>query len=74
MPSPGKSQNPWRQLGLVLSMGVTFTAAVVIGVLLGLWLDARLGTKPLFTLILAGLGFVAGVVELLRALKALDKQ
>ncbi|MFQ5662319.1 MAG: AtpZ/AtpI family protein [Terriglobia bacterium] len=73
MPPPEpKGRSPWRQLGLVLGMGFTFVAAVALGLFVGLWLDGKLGTKPLFTLLLSGLGFAAGFRELLRELKGLD--
>jgi len=70
-PKPGGT---WRAVGLVLNMGLVFTAAVALGVLGGYWLDARLGTKILFTLLGAGLGFYAGFRELLRELKYLDRE
>jgi F0F1-type ATP synthase assembly protein I len=72
MPAQPKNANPWRQLGLILGMAFTFLAAVAIGILIGLWLDGKLGTKPLFTLIFLGLGFAAAVYELMRELKSLD--
>jgi F0F1-type ATP synthase assembly protein I len=72
MPDEPKNANPWRQLGLILGMAFTFLAAVAIGILIGLWLDGKLGTKPLFTLIFLGLGFAAAVYELMRELKSLD--
>lgn len=72
-PPDGKERNPWRQVGVVLGMGFSFAAAVVIGVFLGLWLDKKLGTTPLFTLILGAAGLAAGVAELLRELKRLNR-
>jgi len=35
-------------------------------VLGGIWLDARLGTSPLFTVLLLFLGFVGATVSLIR--------
>lgn len=40
------------------------------GGLFGFFLDRWLGTKPLFTLLLGGLGFAAGVREVLRRMTA----
>ncbi len=37
---------------VVSQVGCLTTALIVVALLLGLWLDARLGTKPMFTLIL----------------------
>lgn len=75
MPPPEPDgRNPWRQLGVVLGMGLSFAAAVAIGVLIGFWLDQKLSTRPLFTLLLGGLGLVAGFLELLRELKGMDSK
>jgi len=72
-PEP-KGRNPWRAVGLVLNMGLLFAAAVALGTLGGAWLDSKLGTKVLFTLLGAALGLYAGLRELLRQLKILDKE
>jgi ATP synthase protein I len=73
MPPPEpEGRGPWRQLGFVLTMGFSFAAAVVIGGVLGAMIDGWVGTSPLFTLILLGLGFVAGLLELFRELKSLN--
>lgn len=74
LPPDPKDRNPWRQVSVVLGMGFTFAAAVAIGVLLGVWLDGKAGTRPLFTLVLGALGFIAGLKELLRELKRLDRE
>ncbi|MFQ5723608.1 MAG: AtpZ/AtpI family protein [Terriglobia bacterium] len=73
-PPDGKNRSPWRQVSVVLGMGFSFAAAVAIGVLVGYWLDGKFGTKPLFTLVFSGLGFVAGFLELLRELKRLNRE
>lgn len=73
-PPDGKNRSPWRQVGVVLGMGFSFAAAVAIGVLVGYWLDGKLGTKPLFTLLLAALGLAAGFLELLRELKRFNRE
>ena len=56
-----------RSIGVLSTVGLSFVLAVVIGVMAGLWLDARLGTRPY--LFFAGLilGFAAGVVNVVRA-------
>lgn len=51
-----------------MDLPFVLVGAVVIGAILGYFLDRRLGTSPTFTLILGGLGFVAGIVEVLRRL------
>lgn len=72
-PEP-KGRSPWRAVGLVLNMGLVFAAAVAVGTLGGYWLDSKLGTKVLFTLLGSALGLYAGFRELLRELKVLEKE
>lgn len=75
MPEPApKGQSPWRQLGFVLTVAFTFPAALVVGGLAGWWIDGKLGTRPLFSLVLLGLGFLAALRELLRELKRLNRE
>jgi F0F1-type ATP synthase assembly protein I len=57
-----------RQLANVLDLPFVLVGAVVIGAVGGYFLDRWLGTSPTFTLILGGLGFVAGILEVLRRL------
>jgi len=47
-------------------VGVQFGLTILIFVLGGIWLDARLGTSPLFTVLLLLLGFVGATVSLIR--------
>ena len=69
-PQPGpKSPNPWRQLGVVLGVIFTIPAGVAAGGFLGLWLDGKAGTSPLFTLVLIAAGFAGALREVLRQLK-----
>ena len=53
---------------LALELPFTIVGAVVVGGLLGYFLDRWLHTKVTFTLILGILGFVAGLREVLRRL------
>lgn len=73
MPAPEpRGRSPWRDIGLILNLGFVFTAAVAIGLLSGWWLDSKLGTKVLFTLLGTAIGFYAGFREILRELKRLN--
>lgn len=75
MPTPPSAGNsPWRQLGFVLTIAFTFPVAVLLGYGLGWWLDGKLGTTPLLSLLFTGLGFVAALLELFRGLKRLDRK
>lgn len=53
---------------LALELPFTIVGAVVVGGLLGYFLDHWLHTKVAFTLILGILGFAAGLREVLRRL------
>lgn len=47
-------------------VGVQFGLTIFLLTLLGIWLDRRLGTAPLFTIVLLLLGFVGGTWSLVR--------
>jgi ATP synthase protein I len=51
------------------SLGLEMGAAVVIGLLVGLWLDNRLGTNPWLTLLFLGFGFAAAAKSVVRAIR-----
>lgn len=65
-------QSAWRVVAVATSLGLTLAILCAAGVLGGRWLDGRLHTAPIFTIIglLAGFGlgitvFVREVVRLL---------
>lgn len=47
-------------------VGVQFGLTIFLLTLLGIWLDGRFGTRPLFTMVLLLLGFVGGTWSLVR--------
>ena len=53
-------------------MGFTFAATVAVAIFLGLLLDKRLGSGPLFILVFLGVGLAAALRNLLRDIKKLD--
>jgi ATP synthase protein I len=53
---------------LAMELPFTLVGAIGIAVAIGYFLDRWLHTKPVFTLILGVLGFVAGVREVIRRL------
>ncbi len=57
-----------RQLSDVLDLPFVLVGAVVIGAGAGYFLDRKFHTSPVLTLVLGGIGFVAGIMELLRRL------
>jgi len=71
-PAP-KGQNPWRQLGFVLSIAFVFPAAIVVGYTVGWWIDNKLGTSPWVSLVGLALGLWAAFRDLLRQLNRLNR-
>lgn len=49
-------------------------AAVIVGVLLGLFLDKLLDTKPIFLISLIILGFLAGLLNIYRLISRIEKK
>ncbi|PRR69259.1 AtpZ/AtpI family protein [Neomoorella humiferrea] len=63
-----------RFANLAFSFGVTMTAAILLGLYGGMWLDRRLGTSPLFLVVgvLGGVG--VGFRSILSELWILEKE
>jgi len=55
---------PWRLIG----MGWIVAASIVIGLLVGIWLDSLLPVRPLFTLLGLFVGLVGAFVSIYRLL------
>jgi ATP synthase protein I len=65
--------SPWRSLGMLASVGITFVVATAGATIGGYYLDRWLGTTPWFTLIGIGVGVAAGFRDLFRSIKAAEK-
>ena len=63
-----KAKKYSTQASLALELPFTLVGAVIVGGILGYYLDRWLHTKLLFTLVLGGAGFYAGLREILRRL------
>jgi F0F1-type ATP synthase assembly protein I len=59
-----------NQTALAMELPFTLVGAVVFGGLLGYFLDKWLHTSPWLLVVFGGLGFVAGVREVIRRLPA----
>jgi len=55
-------------------VGVQFGLSIFLLTLLGIWLDGRFGTKPLFTVVLLLLGFLGGTWSLVRQVLGPDEK
>ncbi len=67
---PGKRRMPTaaQQLAMAMELPFVMVSAIVVGGLIGYFLDHWLHTKPVLMLVLGALGFYAGVREVLRRL------
>jgi ATP synthase protein I len=54
-----------RAAGYMTHIAVTMAVCVLIGVLLGLWLDTRLGTDPWLVIIFSILGVMAAIKSMI---------
>jgi len=68
------SLGAWQALGVVTQFGVTCAVAVWLGFLLGNWLDGRLGTGIVFSLIGAVGGMIAAVIGTFQLLQMLARR
>jgi F0F1-type ATP synthase assembly protein I len=64
----------WAKVGFYSSLGFILPGAIVGGLALGWYLDEKLHSKPLLTLVLAALGAVAGFIEILRLMAREEKR
>jgi ATP synthase protein I len=67
-PAAQKAKGLSAQFGLALELPFVFVAAVGLGGAIGYFLDHWLHTKVVFLLVFGGLGFFAGLREILRRL------
>ena len=71
-PEVAKAKKYSSQAALAMELPFTIVGAVLLGGVLGYFLDHWLHTKVVFTLVLGGLGFAGGLKEVLRRLAQSD--
>ena len=71
-PEIAKVKKYSSQTVLAMELPFTIVGAVLLGGVLGYFLDHWLHTKLIFTLVLGGLGFAGGLKEVLRRLAQSD--
>ena len=71
-PEVAKAKKYSSQTALAMELPFTIVGAVLLGGLLGYFLDHWLHTKMIFTLVLGSLGFAGGLKEVLRRLAQSD--
>ncbi len=67
------SSNPSQYIGLALNFGIILVISMVIMFKVGAWIDAKLGTKGIFTLIFVVMGIVSGFRVLMSNIEAIDR-
>ena len=67
-PELQKVQSTSTQLAIAMELPFVLVAAVVVGGLIGYFLDRWLHTKPWLLILFGGIGFYAGVRDVLRRL------
>lgn len=69
-----KKVTAWRQIGLLSSIPFILALAPIVGYFLGQYLDTKFRTQPWLSLILLGLGFVAGVSETIKIIRMSQRE
>ena len=70
---PKKSDEKGLFLGNAFKLGTELVAAVVVGTIIGFILDNWFDTKPLLIIVFFLFGAVAGIVNVFRAAKKMQK-
>ena len=68
IPAGEKAKDVSNQAAIAMELPFVLVSAVVVGGLLGYFLDRWLHTKPWLLLLFGGIGFYAGVRDVLRRL------
>lgn len=71
---PPAFQQSARAMSLAFSIGFALAGPIIVGALVGYWLDSRFGTNPTWTIVLVLLGTVAGLVQLIRIANRLTRE
>jgi F0F1-type ATP synthase assembly protein I len=66
LPAVEKAKDASNQAALAMELPFVLVAAVVLGGGIGYFLDRWLHTKMIFTFLLGGVGFFAGIRDILR--------
>ncbi len=74
MGSEKKRSQLFREVGKYAALGLEMALSVIIGLVIGAFLDKRLKTGPWLTLLFLVLGFAAGLRSLVRAVLKSQKE
>jgi len=73
MPAAKPPRPNFRKLAELSSLGLMLPSSIIVGLVIGYFLDRWLGTAPWLLLIFTVLGVVSGLLSLFRALKKYDR-
>ncbi|MCC6552701.1 MAG: AtpZ/AtpI family protein [Polyangiaceae bacterium] len=62
----------WKGIGSYGTIGLEVVLSMLLGLFIGRWIDGKLGTEPIFSLIWFGFGIAAGVRSIVRAWKQMQ--
>ena len=65
--------NPRQYFRLALNFGIILVISMFIMFKVGAWIDAKLGTKGIFTVIFVVMGIVSGFRVLMSNIEAIDR-
>lgn len=68
-----KSSNASQYIGLALNFGIILVISMFIMFKVGAWIDSKLGTKGIFTVIFVVMGIVSGFRVLMSNIEAIDR-
>jgi len=66
-----KKNKDFKDFGSFLKLGVELISAIIVGLVIGLFLDNYFQSKPIFLFIFLILGFAAGIMNVFRSVKKL---
>lgn len=64
----------WKAVGSFGTVGLEIVLSIVFGLLIGRWLDGKLGTAPWMMLVWSGFGVAAAIRSLLRSLRQMKAE
>jgi len=65
----GRQTQFFYYLGLIFQLGLTFSISTFIGVFTGIFLDKKIGCKPVFTVIFLIFGIIGGFIGAYKLIK-----
>ena len=68
-----KNKNQPSSIGTALKLSTELVSAVVVGTIIGFILDKTFGTKPWLILIFFFIGVIAGIINVFRSAKNMQK-